>query len=95
MCAIASLTSRHRVSALTLSFTLSSASRTDEANMFSLAITAASKGSLLVPRATAARFTVAMFSTKMADATDDVGMEDAADVGMMMEQGEAKLRSVL
>lgn len=50
----------------------------------------------LIPRAAAARFSVSMFSTKMADAADDVGMEDAADnVGMMMDQGEAKLRSVL
>ena len=37
-----------------------------------------------------------MFSTKMADATEDVGMEDIADnADMLMDQGEAKLRSVL
>lgn len=53
--------------------------------LFSLATTV-SKGHLLVPRATAARFTGAMFSTKMAE---------AADNSDMVERGQVKLRSVL
>ena len=54
--------------------------------LFSLAAATVSKGPLLVPRATAARFTFAMFSTQMAEVSNDADM---------IERGQAKLRSVL
>lgn len=54
--------------------------------LFSPLVTTISRGSLLASRVTTARFSVAMFSTKMAEVSND---DD------MVEQGQAKLRSVL